>query len=367
VPVGALVLTALAAPAASAQSVTVLPLRSAPAGSATPATTVKTAAGAPAELDSRLAQLAKPSVQSAPSAVKAQILGLPESGPGSLVQDGANVVVRVRMTSVNAQRLSNLRAAGGRVLSVSSALGTATVSVAPTALERLAEVAGVEGVSPQYAPLTSQFETSAECHGAATSEADTRVRAAEARQTFGVTGAGVTVGLISDTFDGGPGSAATDVGTGDLPGPGNPCGRLTPVNVLTDDAGTDEGRAMAQVVHDLAPDAGLAFATAGNDEGEMAQHIVDLANAGSDVIVDDITFLDEPFFQESFISNTANQVAAARVPYFSSAANNNILDGSGLARSSYEAASFRPTGCPAAVGQPTCMDFDPGAGTSNMQ
>ena len=60
-------------------------------------------------------------------------------------------------------------------------------------------------------------------------------------------------------------------------------------------------------------------------------------------------------------------MVAAGIPYFSSAANNNILDGGGLERSSYEAAAFRPTGCPVAVGQPTCMDFDPGPGTSNLQ
>jgi hypothetical protein len=372
VPLGALAIALLAVPSASAQS---LAPQFAPPGAAAPSQTVeKSPAGVPAELDPRLAELSDPAIRAAPPAVKAERLGLPESGPGSLVQDGANVVVRVRMRSVTDQRVSDLRAAGGRILAMNSALAMATVSVAPTALEGLAKVAGVESVTPEYAPMTSQFDTSAECHGSVTSEADTQLRAAEARQTFGVTGAGVTVGLISDSFNtSGNGSTATDVGTGDLPGAANPCGRLTPVNVLGDAAGADEGRAMAQVVHDLAPDAALAFEPSGNSELQMAQNIVNLANAGADVIADDITFLDEPFFQESLISDTANQVVAAGIPYFSSAANNNFLpdtrDGS-----SYEAALYRSTTCPASVAaapqqpaNPSCMDYDPGPGTANLQ
>ena len=66
------------------------------------------------------------------------------------------------------------------------------------------------------------------------SEGDTLLQADAARSQFGVDGGGVTVGVLGDSFGVRqvPTSAAFDVSTGDLPGPGNPCGHPTPVNVL---------------------------------------------------------------------------------------------------------------------------------------
>src|SRR5438552_2538135 len=103
-----------------------------------------------------------------------------------------------------------------------------------------------------------------------------------ARALDGVDGSGETVGILSDSFDtaiGAPTRAATDVATGDLPGVGNPCGHNTPVVVQSDFSGggqADEGRAMAQLVHDLAPGAHLAFATAFNGDLDFANQITRL-------------------------------------------------------------------------------------------
>ncbi len=59
--------------------------------------------------------------------------------------------------------------------------------------------------------------------------------------TFGVDGSGVTLGVLSDSYDN-LGGAATDVASGDLPGPDNPEGNTIPVNVLEDlpSGGIDE-------------------------------------------------------------------------------------------------------------------------------
>ena len=97
--------------------------------------------------------------------------------------------------------------------------------------------------------------------GLATSQGDQAMRADLARATFGITGSGVTVGVLSDSFNC-KGGAAVDVATNDL----------SPVTVLQEDpgcsSGTDEGRAMLQIVHDVAPGAGLLFAT---DQGGLAK------------------------------------------------------------------------------------------------
>ncbi len=51
--------------------------------------------------------------------------------------------------------------------------------------------------------------------------------------------------------------------------------------------GTDEGRAMLENIHDIAPGANLQFATADTGELGFMQNIEALDNAGSKVIVDD--------------------------------------------------------------------------------
>src|SRR5438094_236199 len=74
---------------------------------------------------------------------------------------------------------------------------------------------------------------------------------------------------------------------------------------------TDEGRAMSQIVHDLAPGARLAFATANGGVTTMADNIRSLRNAhGSSVIVDDVTYFVEPMFQDGPVSVAVNDVTA---------------------------------------------------------
>jgi hypothetical protein len=150
----------------------------------------------------------------------------------------------------------------------------------------------------------------------------------------GIDGQGITVGVMSDSYDTNvaPNSATLDVSTGDLPGAGNPLGNTQPVVVLQDSpGGTDEGRAMLQIVHDLAPKARLGFATAQGGEINFANNIRALAgfpNAPNtvpgfraDVIVDDILYLAEPFFQDGIVAQAVDEVAAKGVSYFSSAGN----------------------------------------------
>jgi hypothetical protein len=141
------------------------------------------------------------------------------------------------------------------------------------------------------------------------------------------------------------------------------------VHVLDDSVATgeDEGRGMLQIVHDLAPDATLAFATASAGETAFANNIRNLAADGAKVIADDVTYFDEPFFQDGPVAVAVNDVTAGGATYFSSAGNNNLIVG-GNNVASWEAPAYRPMVCPAAVtsfGESNCMDFDPGAGTDN--
>jgi len=86
------------------------------------------------------------------------------------------------------------------------------------------------------------------------------------------------VGTLSDSYDC-QGGAAAGVASGDLP---------AGVVVLEEEAGcisgTDEGRGMMGIIHDVAPGTSLAFHTAFGGQASFAQGIIDLANAGAKVV-----------------------------------------------------------------------------------
>ncbi|MGJ5178183.1 S8 family serine peptidase [Bradyrhizobium oligotrophicum] len=132
----------------------------------------------------------------------------------------------------------------------------------------------------------------------------------------GVTGAGIKIGVLSSSFNN-LGGAAADEASGALPS-------ASKIQILKDmpSGGTDEGRAMMQVIHDIAPDASLAFYTAFQSEQDFANGIIALANAGCKVIVDDVSYPDEPFFQNGIIAQAIQTVQAMGVTYVTSAGNN---------------------------------------------
>jgi subtilisin family serine protease len=85
---------------------------------------------------------------------------------------------------------------------------------------------------------------------------------------------------------------------------------------------------MLEIVHDLAPDASLAF-YGPSTSGDMASGIEQLTVAGCNVIVDDLTFFGEPTFQEGMLAQTIDDVTANGVVYATAAGN--------FADSSYQA------------------------------
>src|ERR1051325_11820696 len=104
----------------------------------------------------------------------------------------------------------------------------------------------------------------------------------------------------------------------------------------------------------MAPKARIGFATADTGELGFANNIRALAGLSGftyddsiqqgfkgDVVCDDVSYLDEPMFQDGIIAQGVNDVVAAGVTYASSAANNWSVDG-------YQAA-FSPVTGPAAT------------------
>ncbi len=171
------------------------------------------------------------------------------------------------------------------------------------------------GVSNYLVPAT----------GLTKSQGDFAMHSDFVRLGYELDGSGVKIGVISNSYNSKM-TAHIDIANGDLPGAGNPNGYTSEVQVVKDLIPTngtlsDEGRAMLQIVHDVAPGAELAFRTGFLGEQDMALGIRELVDVACDVIVDDISYITEPFFRDGVIAQTIDQVVDEGVTFFSSAGN----------------------------------------------
>jgi len=178
-----------------------------------------------------------------------------------------------------------------------------------------------------------------------------------ARGVFNTDGTGIKIGVLSN----GVNSLATSQGLGDL-------GAVT---ILPGQAGSgDEGTAMLEVIHDIAPGAQLYFAASSNTITQFAQNIRDLRTAGCDIIVDDVFFFAEAPFQDGqvapvvsstnggVVTQAVNDVTAAGALYFSSAGNSGNKND---ATSGSWEGDFVSGGTLALAPGGNVQDFDPGA------
>lgn len=179
------------------------------------------------------------------------------------------------------------------------------------ALKPLASRSDVRAITQAYDP-TAQYEPN--------SEGDIAHAANLVRTKFTAQGAGVKIGVISDSIDDGHDAEESAFTTGVL--------NSDLVTVLRDSsgaiqdgAGRGEGLAMLEIVHAIAPAAGLYFATGNGSPWHMADNIRALRDAGCQIIVDDLIYPDESPFQDDVIGRAIDEVSASGVLYFSSAGN----------------------------------------------
>lgn len=272
--------------------------------------------------------------------------------PVSPAADG-RVAVDVR-AGVTDAILAQLAALGAEIDEVSAAYRSIQARVLPTALEDIARLPDVLAIVPKQERITSavqgrqrrvprdrtalaaavqqalQAGGAIPNVGSVNSQGDATHKAANARATHGVSGTGVKIGVLSDDVC----SLAASQALGDL----------GPVTVLPGQTGTcpggDEGTAMLEIIHDLAPNAELYFATAFTSITSFAQNIRNLRTAGAHIIVDDVFYYVEPPFQDGqtpavisqynsgVVSQAVKDVVAGGALYFSSAGNSgNLNDG----------------------------------------
>ena len=228
---------------------------------------------------------------------------------------------------VTPEVLGRIRALGGTVINSVPKYRAIRAQLPLVAVQPLAALSAVQSIRPADEAVTHKDDTS---------EGDAAHLVNTVRTTHGVTGSGIGIGVISD----GVATLAARQASGDLP---------AQVAVLPGQEGSgddDEGTAMLEIVHDLAPGAELYFATGFSGQAQFAANIEALCEAGADVIVDDLTYYLELTFQDSIIAQGVNAATANGCYFFSSAGNGGNLNDetSGVWEGDYEAGTAMSVG-----------------------
>jgi hypothetical protein len=284
--------------------------------------------------------------------------------------DASNHLVVDMVANVTDALLTRLSVAGASVLYSNVGLRSIRATIPPDKIEEIAALPDVIFISPQQESRHSGRNTAPEgagvrdlhlapgfaaraanvrrtlgalqsastpgtpitWQGKVGTEGDLTHQALDTRGAFGINGAGLKIGVLSD----GVTSRALSQATRDLP---PTCGTSPCLTVLSGQTGAgDEGTAILEIIHDMVPGADLFFATADNSITSFAANIRALQAAGCNVIVDDVFYFVETPFQDGqtaavvstsqggVVTQAVNDVVAQGVFYFSSAGDEGGLD-----------------------------------------
>ncbi|KAF5063406.1 PKD domain protein [anaerobic digester metagenome] len=260
--------------------------------------------GARAKLSTDLVQLVDPAARLSGQTRASVVRGIRDRGalrgtPGTRGPGAEEIFVYVSV--IDGSRTGEVDPLVRRVANRDEEHGVVAAWVATDRLIDLASQPFVRSVRTVDPPQVNA--------GSVTTEGDALILAERLRSTLGHAGQGVRIGVISDGVD----SWREALDTGDLPGD---------LHVLSNRQGGDEGTAMLEIVHDIAPEADLYFHDMSNNQIGFNEGITALVNAGCRVIVDDISYLAEPAFEDGLIASHVDHLVAERgILYVSSAAN----------------------------------------------
>jgi hypothetical protein len=234
-------------------------------------------------------------------------------------QDGL-LDIEVRFRSLTPDIVAQVEATGIQITDIQYRFARIYGLCDPELLDEIAAIPEVTTVHPNYQPHLNT--------GSVYDQADASINADLARLSFDVDGSGVAVGVLSDSFNDTLGGSVSGTGCSSVLTGSSPqlSGDLPAAVVVLDNGpeaeiGQDEGAALAEVVHDLAPGARLLFHSATRSPASMAEGISELRGCGADVILDDIGYFSEPMFQDGIIAQAAQAAVNSGVSYLSSAGN----------------------------------------------
>ena len=186
--------------------------------------------------------------------------------PSLRLRDGLPVVA-IRLASLTPQLLDTLRGQGLEVDSHSFEYARAYGRLDPADLEKIASLPEVITIQPMPRRATRV--------GSASNQADVTMNSDDVRTSFGYNGTGVEVGVLSDSFrDIAPQGVVAGTGCNRaVSGTQSQMDGDLPLSVVSLDdgpgGGSDEGRALGELIFDIAPSATFSFHSAFNSPGRF--------------------------------------------------------------------------------------------------
>ena len=238
--------------------------------------------------------------------------------------DPKRLAIRID-AQITADLTAAVRATGATIVHVAPQWNTISATATITQIDALSRIGGIRTIMLQAGKRRHQ-------QGTTPNAADPLMNTDNVRSAFKVTGAGQTVGVMSDSvIDTNQVALRSTVVTGTPPNAivsgtvPQQTGDLPSSFQLVDPGpgmGSDEGEAMMELIYDVAPGAALAFASAENDQEMAASNFLLLRTAANcTIIVDDIGFIDEPYFQDGPMAQAMNTNTAAGTIHFSALGN----------------------------------------------
>ncbi len=241
----------------------------------------------------------------------ARAVPVPEGKAQRDLSELSDALVRVRPSgelelvfhavgTVGESETGALRALGAEIVITLASPGMIQAWMRPERVARAAALPWVSAVTPpDYGDSNTHPNNPINSEGVTLHNADVA-------QTQGVDGTGVLVGAISD----GVANIAASQARNELPA----------VNVINAGAG-DEGTAMLEIIHDMAPGAALAFHGTGGGTAGHVTAITNLVAAGVNVIAEDLAYDGEPAFQKGVVATARENAAFGGVTVHSSSGN----------------------------------------------
>src|SRR3972149_7290334 len=224
------------------------------------------------------------------------------SDPLVKVDNSGNIQTYIYMENMDQDNISKLESMNVKIEIVNSKYNLIQAWIPFDIVEEVASLNFVKKITP---PSYGILRT-----GSVNSKGDMVMRSDKVRNELGFDGTGVRVGVISDGVD----SMAVSQATGDLT-------NNIDVNPSLPGSG-DEGTALLEIIHDIAPGAELAFSEGFSSSLAFIDSIDFLVKDAVDIIVDDIGFLNEPYFQDGMVAKAVEDAIAKGVVYVSAAGNN---------------------------------------------
>src|SRR3990170_4030082 len=225
------------------------------------------------------------------------------SDPLVKVDKSGNIQTYIYMENMDQDNISKLESMNVKIEIVNPKFNLIQAWVPFDKVEELASLNFVKKITPPSYGILRK--------GSVNSEGDMVMRSDKVRNELGFDGTGATVGVISDGVDNIDASQAT----GDLPSD-------VIINPSLPGSG-DEGTALLEIIHDIAPGAELAFSEGFSSSATFINSLNFLVNdADVDIIVDDIGFLNEPYFQDGMVAQAVADASEKDVVYVSAAGNN---------------------------------------------